>query len=255
MNKKLKYFLMFIAFGFLFTTTGCNTSSFCTAKDQNNIKQAYAEKITIVVVDYYEDLNKVEVSDPSFVIDLDFKKSLEDNKVLDTNSLNQLFEEKDFTELFKDVHEGIAAKSAGNNVDVNIEKYVSTYTKMVEEKQFLYQVTNEENGKTSWKNPDTIYSNAQNTLWKTNPQACLTSVEFNDVSGGSIEGKTWGDAWGEGLLEGLFVYPISWLLYTFTNLIGSSGIGQVLAIFITTVFVRLLTIAFQVVIIVIFVIE
>ena len=54
MNKRFKSILMFMIFGFLFLTTGCSTSSFCTTKDKVNIRNAYAEKITIAVVNYYE---------------------------------------------------------------------------------------------------------------------------------------------------------------------------------------------------------
>ena len=250
MNKKIKKILMFVVFGFLFFATGCSTSSFCTAKDKENIRQAYAEKITIVVVDYYENEYHPEgkiplTSDYSVVIDEAFVTLLDDEEILSNSNLNKKFDEEGFNDLFKLVHNEVAKlnnlkENEVPNIDVNAEKYVLTYTKLVEEQQFLYK-----NEKGKWKNPKTLYSNVQNNLWKANPQACLTNKDFEDVSGATIEGKTWGDAWGEGLLEGLFVYPISWLLYTFTNLIGDSGVGQVISIFVTTVLVRLLTIAFS----------
>lgn len=242
MSKKFKYFLMFIVFGFLFTATGCNTSSFCTAQDKENIRNAYAEKITIVVVDYYVSdylsENKTPItSDYTVLINEEFIANLEDNEILSTSNLNKEFEEEEFAKKFDALHRVIETQ----NADASVDTYVKAYEKMNEEKQFYYK---DEEGKTT--NPKTVYSTAQKALFDANPQACLTNTKFEDVSGATIEGKTWGDAWNEGLLEGLFVYPISWLLYTFTNLIGTGGIGQVFAIFITTVLVRLLTVSFSI---------
>jgi len=245
MNKKFKKILMFVVFGFLFFATGCSTSSFCTAKDKENIRQAYAEKITIVVVDYYENEYHPEgkiplTSDYSVVIDEAFVTLLDDEEILSNSNLNKKFDEEGFNDLFKLVHNEVAKlnnlkENEVPNIDVNAEKYLLTYTKLVEEQQFLYK-----NEKGKWKNPKTLYSNVQNNLWKANPQACLTNKDFEDISGATIEGKTWGDAWGEGLLEGLFVYPISAGLMFFTELIGPSGIGQFCALLIVTILVRLI---------------
>ena len=61
------------------------------------------------------------------------------------------------------------------------------------------------------------------------------SGEFNGVT---LEAKTWAEAFNYGLVEGLLVYPISWLLFQFTNLFGSNGWGQIAAIFVVTIIVR-----------------
>lgn len=53
-----------------------------------------------------------------------------------------------------------------------------------------------------------------------------------------IEGKTWGDAFNKGIIEGLLVYPISWLLNSISNGFGNGGWGQVLAILFVTLIVR-----------------
>ena len=71
------------------------------------------------------------------------------------------------------------------------------------------------------------------------PKACLTTEGMKDPKTGAlIEGKTWTEAIKAGLLEGLIVYPISWLLINFTKLFGGNGGGQVLAIVITTIIIR-----------------
>lgn len=255
MNKKFKFILMFMIFGFLFLTTGCNTSSFCTTKDKANIRNAYAEKITIAVVNYYENDYKVEnktelTSDYKVLFNEEFLANLEDNKFLTTSNMNNLFEEENFDDTFKELHELTDYIYLTDEQKVNaseptvipnsVAKYYKAHKVLFENQQYYY--LNDEN---KWTNPKTDYSTIQKELYTANPQACLTNTPTNDVSGATIEGKTWGDAWDEGLLEGLFVYPISWLLYTFTNLIGSTGIGQVIAIFITTMLVRLLTVVFS----------
>ncbi len=75
--------------------------------------------------------------------------------------------------------------------------------------------------------------------YNSHPKACLTTEEMEDpISGATISKKNWGSAFKEGLLEGLIVFPISWLLITFTNLFGSTGLGKVLAIVITTIIIR-----------------
>lgn len=246
---------MFMIFGFLFLTTGCNTSSFCTTKDKANIRNAYAEKITIAVVNYYENDYKVEnktelTSDYKVLFNEEFLANLEDNKFLTTSNMNNLFEEENFDDTFKELHELTDYIYLTDEQKVNaseptvipnsVAKYYEAHKVLFENQQYYY--LNDEN---KWTNPKTDYSTIQKELYTANPQACLTNTPTNDVSGATIEGKTWGDAWDEGLLEGLFVYPISWLLYTFTNLIGSTGIGQVIAIFITTMLVRLLTVVFS----------
>jgi len=98
------------------------------------------------------------------------------------------------------------------------------------------------------KQDDYIKQNLEkkiNEEFEKHPKACLTTTEMEDPSSGAtIEGKSWGDAWKEGLLEGLIVYPISWLLISFTNLFGGNGGGQILSIILTTLIIRLLMLIF-----------
>jgi len=54
-----------------------------------------------------------------------------------------------------------------------------------------------------------------------------------------VQGKTWSQAFSDfGFIEGLLVYPIGWLLYTFTISFGVDGGGQILAIFLVTLICR-----------------
>ena len=77
------------------------------------------------------------------------------------------------------------------------------------------------------------------------PKACLTNIEMEDPqSGAKISGKSWGDAFKKGLLEGLIVYPVSWLLITFTSLFGSTGGAKILSIIITTLLIKSIMLIF-----------
>lgn len=64
-----------------------------------------------------------------------------------------------------------------------------------------------------------------------------------------ITRKDWGYAWNKGFLEGLLVYPVSWLVDTFAYGMDSalSGVGQIWAIIFVTLIVRgiLLLISFR----------
>jgi YidC/Oxa1 family membrane protein insertase len=73
------------------------------------------------------------------------------------------------------------------------------------------------------------------------PKACLTLVDSTDpITGVSISAKNIGFAFSTGLIEGLFVYPIAFLMIQITNILGTNGWGQVLAIIIVTFFVKLI---------------
>lgn len=56
----------------------------------------------------------------------------------------------------------------------------------------------------------------------------------------SITSKSWGYAWGKGFLEGLLVYPVSWLVDTFAHSFDPAltGMGQIWALVLVTLIVR-----------------
>lgn len=80
-----------------------------------------------------------------------------------------------------------------------------------------------------------------------NNRACLTPESGIYGQGSNqvyIEGKTWKQAFTEyGPIEGLLVYPIGCLLHYLTKAFGTSGWGQVAAILIVTLIVRVVIIA------------
>jgi len=71
------------------------------------------------------------------------------------------------------------------------------------------------------------------------PKACMTTEKMTDPdSGAAISSKSWKDAFKTGLLEGLIVYPISWLLISFSSLFGGNGVAKVLSITLTTILIK-----------------
>lgn len=77
--------------------------------------------------------------------------------------------------------------------------------------------------------------------------ACLTpedgkfGLEGNEIY---IEGKTWGESFRDyGPVEGLLVYPIGCMLHYFSKAFGTAGVGQVMAIILVTVIIRLIVLA------------
>lgn len=76
--------------------------------------------------------------------------------------------------------------------------------------------------------------------------ACITPEDSYFNQNGVtiyIQGKTWGEAFSEyGFLEGLFVYPFSWLVHTISEGLGNNGWAQILAIFTVTLIARLVTV-------------
>ena len=78
-----------------------------------------------------------------------------------------------------------------------------------------------------------------NSEYDKHPKACMTTESMKDPdTGANIEAKSWGDAFKVGLLEGLIVYPISWLLSTLSNLFGGRGYSKILSIVVTTLIIK-----------------
>ena len=73
-------------------------------------------------------------------------------------------------------------------------------------------------------------------------KACLVFTEgFKDPQTGiQVPVTKWKQAWDVGLLYGLFVYPMGWLINVFVNLFGGTGIGQIAAIFVVTFILKIL---------------
>jgi YidC/Oxa1 family membrane protein insertase len=78
-------------------------------------------------------------------------------------------------------------------------------------------------------------------------RSCITTTSGSYGPNGEylFEGKSWAEAFSRGLIEGLFVYPVAFLIEFFNTTFASSvpGLSQVLSILLTTIIVRGLMIA------------
>ncbi len=99
----------------------------------------------------------------------------------------------------------------------------------------------------------TLYKNAITSKYST-VRTCLTTRSRAEGFGAygpsanwsvQIHETDWGSAWGKGLFEGLIVYPVSALVDAISFNIDPalSGVGQILALVITTIVVRLVVMA------------
>lgn len=68
--------------------------------------------------------------------------------------------------------------------------------------------------------------------------ACITPTT-GIYAGIQLQGKSWGDAFNYGIIEGLIVYPIAWLLHSFYSMFQMGAWGAILSILIVTIIVRL----------------
>lgn len=73
-------------------------------------------------------------------------------------------------------------------------------------------------------------------------KACLVFHEgfVDPTTGVAITKTTWKQAWDVGLLYGLFVYPLAWLINLFVVWFGASGWAQIGAILVVTILLKLL---------------
>lgn len=74
-------------------------------------------------------------------------------------------------------------------------------------------------------------------------KACLVfdkdGMIDTDTKAVTMPKTTWKDAWGQGLLYGLFVYPMAWLVNLFVTWFGSTGWAQIGAIIVVTIILKL----------------
>ena len=231
MKKSLKVGLLLA--GFLFISTGCSVN-YCNENDIANIKSMYELKTSIFVVDKvieYAETNEVELTIESenlydYILNTDYTKQVED--YLTSNASDASTRIKGYM------------NTEGMNEKVENQYYLNLHSKLFEVKEIDGKQTTDlakyyPNAKAGL---DTL-TNEKNLK---NTGTCLTLDENvkEPNSGATLEVKTWKDAWKEGPLQALITFPIAFGLITFTNLIGSTGIGQIMSILIVTIIVRLL---------------
>lgn len=267
MNKKIKFIVAsFIACFLLFSLSSCGNKNkyldgeVCgeaTAEGTNAFSQIRRFYVEQFVYDY--NLAKVaenqtyaaykDVYDDKFVYDTE-TKSLQ---VVEAGADNYSQAHYIFTYYERN--------TAGNLMDsaVAVENYVNEYvnepSKYIELIQICSygQIANSNNvselkygyftkaNNTNYDN-DTVANVASVASRMTAHQkACLVFDNFVDPETGVVVGKTtWKQAFDVGLLYGLFVYPMGWLINLFVSLFGGTGWGQVGAILVTTFIIKII---------------
>lgn len=95
------------------------------------------------------------------------------------------------------------------------------------------------------KNSSDVSVTSVESRMQSHSKACIVFHDgFEDpYTGVLIQKTTWKDAWDTGLLTGLFIYPMAWLINLFVDWFGGSGTAQVFAIFVVTALLKLLVLA------------
>lgn len=242
MNKIKKWLKYFVGFLFVaLAVTGC-TANFCSNKDvackwyatygsveNRNALITEAEKTTEVPHnDFWVTFDKetVNFALAEYNAHNETKKTIED--VVSDEAKNELLTKYGYVIYLDDNYS--AASSNDRVLWKNFDKVVSDYAS-----------SSAENAK---KAPTSDFITYYKNTLQNSTQAyrtCITPEDGQYGAAGSkvdVEAKTWGDAWGKGLIEGLFVYPISWGVHQLSNLFGANGWGQLLAIVVITIIVR-----------------
>ena len=271
MNKKIKFFVAsFIACFLLFSLSSCGNKNkyldgeVCgeaTVEGTNAFSQIRRFYVEQFVYDY--NLAKVaenqtyaaykDVYDDKFVYDVETKAL----QVVEAGADNYSQAHYIFTYYERN--------TAGNLMEsaVAVENYVNEYvnepSKYIELIQICSygQIANSNNvselkygyftkaNNTNYDN-DTVSNVASVASRMTSHQkACLVFDSFVDPETGVVVGKTtWKQAFDVGLLYGLFVYPMGWLINLFVKLFRGTGWGQVGAILVTTFIIKIIILLF-----------
>lgn len=225
-NKKSLKVLLVLFIG-LFTTTiasGCScTSSMCSEADEQNIKKSIEKK------NIEEWRNTAAVSNTMKVESNEYIAYA--NAKVDEIYLNE--------SLYLDSECG---KANNCNADQLAQIKASIKAKYNNEwLNALEELSPNDAGyiKTRTDDFQNFVNEKLNEEFEKHPKACLvTQDDIDPATGAKLEAKTWGDAWKTGLLEGLIVYPLAWLMSTLSVGFGGGGLSQFFAILITVVIIR-----------------
>jgi YidC/Oxa1 family membrane protein insertase len=252
-NKLIKRILMFFGlFFFAFLISGC-TKSFCTVSDQSCLYAAY-------VVKNQETIDSTAKTNGYFIPGDKFWTFISDKvDAAYTDSINgtatSKFAPDSYVESNKKYHDASTTEEEkATLVDDFTLKAVIRYSGF------------DSNGnQTLWANFDAWTAEAENdaTLREYAPTAAYMTNYKSAISKGVgtavtcitptagyfglnentyVEGKTWAQSFHDyGFIEGLFVYPVGWLVYNFAIAFGATGTnatGQILSIFLVTLIVR-----------------
>lgn len=253
-SKWIKRLAILFTFAFLFIGTGCSSNpydgQFCgNAKDPNTefgkIRYTY-------IIDYLADEH--EIQDQFIMQNGDLVKVDEDGQYLFVLYANYYGKDTDeiqtidyqnavgryFASNYQVTFNGLEADPIYTGTD---ETAVSSATEALADTQsiaadFIHRIDTPSTDKSGGQNnPLTVYYRLQS-----HSKACF--VVGDDIqdpdTGVTLTHKTWGDAFKVSFFTGLIVYPMAWLLNTFVNWFGGTGVAQVFAILLVTLIIKVL---------------
>jgi YidC/Oxa1 family membrane protein insertase len=240
--KLSKTHKLFILAGGLFFLSSC-TASFCSPQDISRIMFAYErgnisetpdqfvpnEGLASILETAQSNANGFDVPSDNFWLALDEKVLLAARAEATNNNQGQLSDEEVLTN-----YGYVKFLGPNSTLWANWDAWVN---------QIKTELPLSET-------PNRDFTNLYKTTidqFASTYRSCIATTPGNYGPDGEyfFEGKTWGEAFSRGLIEGLFVYPVAFLVETFNNLFATNvpGLSQVLAILLTTVIVRGLMIA------------
>lgn len=239
-------------FACLFIFTSC-TKSFCNINDSAVLYGSYVEKnqATIITNAKSSDLI-VPSSDYWTYIDNQVDEVYSYVITNDAYADKYAYVPSSYVDSHKQYLSATSEDAKKNLVDERTLKFVIKYTGSTDNSatQTLWANINTWTNSYNKENPTKATTYLFNTFYQTQVKngvgstiTCFTpeSGYFGINKDTYVQGKTWGQAFSEyGFFEGLLVYPIGWLVYTFTNAFGVNGGGQILAIFLVTLICRLI---------------
>ena len=267
MNKKVKLIIAsFIACFLLFSMSSCGNKNkyldgeVCgeaTAEGTNAFSQIRRFYVEQFVYDY--NLAKIAEGQPYE----EFKEVYDDKFIydVDTTTLTKIEAGQDNYSQAHYIFTYYERNTAGNlltsatAVEAYINEHVANPSKYIELVQICsYGQTEKSDNNTEVKygyftkvnntkyDNDTIANvTSVSSRMTSHQKACLVFDTFVDPETGVVIGKTtWKQAFDVGLLYGLFVYPMGWLINVFVSLFGGSGWGQVGAILLTTFIIKII---------------
>ena len=253
-SKWIKRLASLFTFAFLFIGTGCSSNpydgQFCgNAKDPNTefgkIRYTY-------IIDYLADEH--EIQDQFIMQNGDLVKVDENGQYLFVLYANYYGKDTDeiqtidyqnavgryFASNYQVTFNGLEADPIYTGTD---ETAVSSATEALADTQsiaadFIHRIDTPSTDKSGGQNnPLTVYYRLQS-----HSKACF--VVGDDIqdpdTGVTLTHKTWGDAFKVSFFTGLIVYPMAWLLNTFVNWFGGTGVAQVFAILLVTLIIKVL---------------
>ncbi|MDY0100684.1 MAG: membrane protein insertase YidC [Bacilli bacterium] len=265
MKKRTKRIL---TFGGLFLAvifvSGC-TANFCSVQDKANILYVYEKGVSI-----YEDNHEegVFVFEDNNVltsrISEDYNNSPTLQKIIETAKANKINVPHD--DFFVGLDHKLLKKAliAKNGTSFDFGNVNAEEANLALEQYGYLKFVGEENLFSNWDlwtaelrvelGPDKVPNNDFTSLYKNQLESTINSfrscITINDGFYGKygssgdtesfVEGKSWKYAWSKGPIEGLLVYPVAFLVDYFSHAFGMNGWGQIGAVAIVTLIVRVL---------------